>query len=64
MQMYIHADNTSYGLHLQAMALADKVQGPYALQAIYNPLGQASQDMGLFLDDDGALHKFRCVYGR
>ncbi|KAJ7813922.1 glycosyl hydrolase [Mycena olivaceomarginata] len=53
MQMYIHADNTSYGLHLQAIALADKVQGPYALQAIYNPLGQPSQDMGLFLDDDG-----------
>ncbi|KAJ7661857.1 glycosyl hydrolase [Mycena rosella] len=52
--MYIHADNTSYGLHLQGMALADKVQGPYALQAIYNPLGQASQDMGLFLDDDVA----------
>ncbi|KAJ6611572.1 Arabinanase/levansucrase/invertase [Mycena sp. CBHHK59/15] len=52
--MYIHADNTNYGLHLQAMALADKVQGPYALQAIYNPPGQASQDMGLLLDDDGS----------
>ncbi|KAJ6611375.1 glycosyl hydrolase, partial [Mycena sp. CBHHK59/15] len=58
--MYIHADNTSYGLHLQAMALADKVQGPYALQAIYNPLGQASQDMGLFLDDDGSAYS---LYG-
>jgi hypothetical protein len=46
------------------MALADKVQGPYALQAIYNPLGQPSQDMGLFLDDDGALHNFRCMYQR
>ncbi|KAJ7830636.1 glycosyl hydrolase [Mycena olivaceomarginata] len=58
--MYIHADNTSYGLHLQAMALADKVQGPYALQAIYNPLGQPSQDMGLFLDDDGSAYS---LYG-
>ncbi|KAJ7608622.1 galactan 1,3-beta-galactosidase [Mycena polygramma] len=58
--MYIHADNTSYGLHLQAMALADKVQGPYTLQAIYNPLGKASQDMGLFLDDDGSAYS---LYG-
>ncbi|KAJ7046060.1 glycosyl hydrolase [Mycena alexandri] len=58
--MYIHADNTTYGLHLQAMALADEVQGPYALQAIYNPLGKASQDMGLFLDDDGSAYS---LYG-
>lgn len=48
--MWWHADNSTYGLLLQGFATADKIQGPYEFVNVSSPLGNWSQDFGLFTD--------------
>ncbi|EMR66489.1 putative galactan -beta-galactosidase protein [Eutypa lata UCREL1] len=48
--MWWHADNSTYGLLLQGLATADKVDGPYTFVNATAPLGNWSQDFGIFTD--------------
>ncbi|KAI1773089.1 carbohydrate-binding module family 35 protein [Hypoxylon cercidicola] len=48
--MWWHADNSSYGLLLQGLAIADTIGGPYAFVNATAPLGNWSQDFGMFTD--------------
>ncbi|KAI4869858.1 carbohydrate-binding module family 35 protein [Hypoxylon rubiginosum] len=48
--MWWHADNSSYGLLLQGLATADTVAGPYTFVDATAPLGNWSQDFGMFTD--------------
>ncbi|KAH8880801.1 galactan 1,3-beta-galactosidase-like protein [Thozetella sp. PMI_491] len=50
--MWWHADNASYGLLLQGHAVSDSIAGPYSYVDAYAPLGNWSQDFGLFTDYD------------
>ncbi|KAG8741145.1 hypothetical protein FRC10_003243 [Ceratobasidium sp. 414] len=51
--MYFHSDNPDYSLHLQGTGVSPNITGPYKYQGSYQPLGAASQDLGMFEDDDG-----------
>ncbi|ROW13291.1 hypothetical protein VPNG_05425 [Cytospora leucostoma] len=48
--LWWHADNSSYGLLLQGLATSDNVTGPYEFVSATSPLGNWSQDFGLFTD--------------
>ncbi|KAJ4292674.1 hypothetical protein N0V90_009337 [Kalmusia sp. IMI 367209] len=48
--MFWHADNSTYGLLLQGFAEADNITGPYNLVDATAPLGNWSQDFGIFTD--------------
>lgn len=48
--MWWHADNSSYGLLLQGLAVSDTIGGPYAFVNATAPLGNWSQDFGVFTD--------------
>ncbi|KAI1262079.1 family 43 glycoside hydrolase [Xylariaceae sp. FL1019] len=48
--MWWHADNSSYGLLLQGLATSTTIAGPYAFQNATAPLGNWSQDFGIFTD--------------
>ncbi|KAK8066406.1 galactan-beta-galactosidase [Apiospora hydei] len=48
--MWWHADNSSYGLLLQGLATSPSVGGPYTFANATSPLGNWSQDFGLFTD--------------
>ncbi|ORY60777.1 glycosyl hydrolase [Pseudomassariella vexata] len=48
--MWWHADNSSYGLLLQGFATSPNIAGPYTFQDATAPLGNWSQDFGLFTD--------------
>lgn len=48
--MWWHADNSSYGLLLQGFATSESVTGPYEFVSATAPLGNWSQDFGLFTD--------------
>ncbi|KAI0179771.1 carbohydrate-binding module family 35 protein [Hypoxylon sp. FL1284] len=48
--MWWHADNSQYGLLLQGLATADTVAGPYTFVSATAPLGNWSQDFGMFTD--------------
>ncbi|KAF2111992.1 glycoside hydrolase family 43 protein [Lophiotrema nucula] len=48
--MHWHADNSTYGLLLQGLATSDSIQGPYEFVSATAPLGNWSQDFGLFTD--------------
>ncbi|KAI1878413.1 uncharacterized protein JN550_000595 [Neoarthrinium moseri] len=48
--MHWHADNSSYGLLLQGYATSPTIQGPYTFANATSPLGNWSQDFGLFTD--------------
>ncbi|KAI1100776.1 carbohydrate-binding module family 35 protein [Jackrogersella minutella] len=48
--MWWHADNSSYGLLLQGFATADTIAGPYTFVDATAPLGNWSQDFGMFSD--------------
>lgn len=50
MQMWWHADNSSYGLLLQGLATSPTIGGPYTFVNATSPLGNWSQDFGLFTD--------------
>ncbi|KAF7589480.1 hypothetical protein BBP40_004234 [Aspergillus hancockii] len=48
--MFWHADNSSYGWLLQGFATSDTVAGPYTFVNATAPMGNWSQDYGLFTD--------------
>jgi hypothetical protein len=48
--MWWHADNSKYGLLLQGHAVSSKVGGPYTFVDATAPLGNWSQDFGMFTD--------------
>lgn len=48
--MWWHADNTTYGLLLQGFATSDTIGGPYSFVSATAPLGNWSQDFGMFTD--------------
>ncbi|UPX13125.1 uncharacterized protein EKO05_0003651 [Ascochyta rabiei] len=48
--MFWHADNSTYGWLLQGFAQADNITGPYSFVDATLPLGNWSQDYGLFVD--------------
>lgn len=48
--MWWHADNATYGELLQGLAVSDNITGPYSYVDAYAPLGNWSQDFGLFVD--------------
>ncbi|CAE6422307.1 unnamed protein product [Rhizoctonia solani] len=54
--MWFHADNSSYGLLGQGVATSPNITGPYTFQYTLRPLGDFSQDIGLFQDDDGKVY--------
>lgn len=48
--MWWHADNSSYGWLLQGLATSKTIQGPYNFVDAVAPLGNWSQDFGIFTD--------------
>ncbi|KAK2762154.1 hypothetical protein FQN54_001162 [Arachnomyces sp. PD_36] len=48
--MWWHADNSTYGWLLQGLATSDNVAGPYTFENAAAPLGNWSQDFGVFTD--------------
>jgi hypothetical protein len=48
--MWWHADNSTYGLLLQGLAVSDTIGGPYSFVNATAPLGNWSQDFGIFTD--------------
>jgi predicted PolB exonuclease-like 3'-5' exonuclease len=48
--MWWHADDSKYSLLLQGHAISDTIQGPYTFDKAVAPLGNWSQDFGLFTD--------------
>ncbi|KAL6708879.1 hypothetical protein ACN47E_002286 [Coniothyrium glycines] len=55
--MWWHADNSTYGELLQGLAVADNITGPYSFVDATSPLGNWSQDFGLFQDQkDGRAY--------
>ncbi|CAG8979213.1 hypothetical protein HYALB_00013140 [Hymenoscyphus albidus] len=48
--MFWHADNSTYGLLLQGFATSPSISGPYRFVDATSPLGNWSQDFGLFTD--------------
>ncbi|KAF2839965.1 carbohydrate-binding module family 35 protein [Patellaria atrata CBS 101060] len=48
--MWWHADNSTYGWLLQGLAQSDNITGPYNFVNATAPLGNWSQDFGLFTD--------------
>jgi len=56
-QMWWHADNSTYGELLQGLAVSDNITGPYEFVDATAPLGNWSQDFGLFVDQkDGRAY--------
>ncbi|KAI5375164.1 hypothetical protein AA0117_g9410 [Alternaria alternata] len=55
--MWWHADNSTYGELLQGLAVSDNITGPYEFVDATAPLGNWSQDFGLFVDQkDGRAY--------
>lgn len=48
--MWWHADNSTYGLLLQGFATSSSPAGPYTFVDATAPLGNWSQDFGMFTD--------------
>lgn len=48
--MWWHADDSEYSLLLQGHATSDNIAGPYKFDKAVAPLGNWSQDFGLFTD--------------
>ncbi|KAF2016779.1 carbohydrate-binding module family 35 protein [Aaosphaeria arxii CBS 175.79] len=48
--MHWHADDSKYSLLLQGFATSDSPQGPYEFEGAISPLGNWSQDFGIFTD--------------
>lgn len=67
--MWWHADNSTYGWLLQGLATSDDAAGPYTFQNAAAPLGNWSQDFGMFTDyKDGKSYSLYSngddLYGR
>jgi hypothetical protein len=48
--MFWHADNSTYGWLLQGFASSSNIAGPYTFIDATSPLGNWSQDFGMFTD--------------
>jgi hypothetical protein len=48
--MLWHVDNSSFGLLLQGLAMSSNIAGPYSFISAQSPLGNWSQDFGIFTD--------------
>ncbi|KAK3692795.1 glycoside hydrolase family 43 protein [Podospora appendiculata] len=48
--MFWHADNSTYGLLLQGFARSPNISGPYTFVSATAPMGNWSQDFGMFTD--------------
>lgn len=48
--MWWHVDNSTYGLLLQGHAVSPNISGPYTFVSATAPLGNWSQDFGIFTD--------------
>ncbi|KAK2792041.1 hypothetical protein FQN52_004151 [Onygenales sp. PD_12] len=48
--MWWHADNSTYGWLLQGLATSDNITGPYSFVSATPPMGNWSQDFGMFTD--------------
>lgn len=67
--MWWHADNSTYGLLLQGFATSPTIGGPYKFVSATAPLGNWSQDFGMFTDyKDGKSYSLYSngdsLYGR
>ena len=56
--LWFHADNSTYGLLGQGVATSPNITGPYDFLGTHRPLGDFSQDFGLFQDDDGVCSRY------
>lgn len=54
--MYAHLDDAKYKVARVAVAVSDRVAGPYRYVKSFRPLGRESRDIGQFLDDDGTAY--------
>lgn len=68
-KMWWHADNSTYGLLLQGHAVSSTIGGPYSFVDATAPLGNWSQDFGMFTDyQDGRSYALYSngdsLYGR
>ncbi|KAF5382676.1 hypothetical protein D9615_003052 [Tricholomella constricta] len=54
--LWFHADNSTYGELRQGVATSPNITGPYTFKETFRPLGNPSQDLGLFQDVDGAAY--------
>lgn len=55
--MWWHADNSTYGWLLQGLATSPNITGPYTFSSAVAPLGNWSQDFGMFTDyKDGKIY--------
>lgn len=54
--MYAHLDDAKYKVARVAVAVSDKVSGPYKYVKSFRPLGCESRDIGQFIDDDGSAY--------
>lgn len=63
--MYLHVDGrvkgdegpfANYSLAHVGIAVADRIEGPYAYRGSFRPLGHESRDIGQFVDDDGTAY--------
>jgi len=54
--MYMHLDDAHYKLARVALAVSDRVTGPYKYLRSFRPLGLESRDIGQFVDDDGSAY--------
>ncbi|KZV89385.1 Arabinanase/levansucrase/invertase [Exidia glandulosa HHB12029] len=55
-RLWWHSDNSTYGELKQAVATSPNITGPYTFLGSHRPLGDFSQDFGLFQDDDGKAY--------
>ncbi|KAJ6556548.1 hypothetical protein DFH09DRAFT_1491071, partial [Mycena vulgaris] len=54
--LWLHSDNSNYGLLGQGGDTSPNVTGPYTFQGAFSSLGGTSQDFGLFQDVDGEAY--------
>lgn len=51
--LYAHLDKSDYSYARVAVAVSDKIEGPYKYVKSFRPLGMESRDIGRFVDDNG-----------
>jgi beta-galactosidase len=57
--LWVHLElkGKGYGAARAAVAISDKVTGPYQFVSSFRPNGNMSRDMTLFVDDDGSAYE-------
>lgn len=54
--MYMHLDDAHYKLARVAVAVSDKITGPYRYVRSFRPFGLESRDIGQFVDNNGSAY--------